>query len=567
MNISLLASAVSGLDIAIIVGYLIGIIALGVIVGFRKNVTSSQLFLSGRSMTWPIIGVSLFCANISSIHLVGLAAGGVTDGMPVGNFEWGASFCLIILGLVFAPFYFRSQLSTLPEYVEKRYSAGTRTILGVIFILSALLVHIGMSLFAGAELMQRFFGVDVITAIILMAGVAALYTVLGGLRAVMITNLVQVVILLAGAVTLTYLAWQALGAEKGITTYNQLREAVASASAASGDNISPTVLQSIKNPEGGLNKYSWLCVLVGYPILGIWYWCTDQTIVQNVLAAKTEKDGRAGAIFGGFLKILPVFCMVLPGMMAYVLYKEQIIAASADPTAPEWNKTLPVLMENLLKPGFMGLFAAGLLAALISTVAAALNSIATLASSDVLKRLRPDTPEKTLVWFGRVSAIVVVLLAMAWSTQGKKFDSIFDAINQIPMMFAPAITTIFLGGVFWKRGTKQAAITTLIFNMVVGVLYMLAVLVDHPVFTENKLVSDFVAIPFMLVGGIFFGLCLLTYIVASLVTPAPAEANTKGLVWEHPLAFLSEGKLSGVTDPRILALILLGIMVILYIVM
>jgi len=557
MNISILAATVSGLDIGIIIGYLVAIIALGIIVGYRKNATANQLFLSGRSMTWPVIGISLFCANISSIHLVGLAAGGFGDGMPVGNFEWGASFCLIILGLVFAPFYFRSQLSTLPEYVEKRYSSGTRTILGVIFILSALLVHIGISLYAGAVLMEKFFGIGVVTSIILMAGLAAVYTVLGGLRAVMITNLVQVVVLLAGAITLTYLAWQALG-EKGITTYAQLKEAVATTSQANGDNISPTVLQSIKNPEGGLNKFSWLCVLVGYPILGIWYWCTDQTIVQNVLAAKTEKDGRAGAIFGGFLKILPVFCMVLPGMMAYVLYKDQIT---------DNNDTLTVLMRELLKPGFMGLFAAGLLAALMSTVAAALNSIATLASTDIYKRIKPEASEKSMVWVGRIAAIVVVLLAMAWSTQGGAFPSIFDAINQIPMMFAPAITTIFLGGVFWKRGTKQAAIFTMVFNMVVGVLYMLAVLVDKPIFRETQWIADFVAIPFMLVGGIFFALCLLSYIIVSLVTPAPAEDKVKGLVWKHPLAFLSEGKVSGVTDPRIMALILLALMVVLYIVM
>ncbi len=551
--------SVSTLDIGIIIAYLVAIIALGIFVGFRKNTTPSQLFLSGRSMTWPVIGISLFCANISSIHLVGLAAGGFGDGMPVGNFEWGASFCLIILGLVFAPFYFRTKLSTLPEYVEKRYSPATRTILGIIFILSALLVHIGISLYAGAVLMEKFFGIDVITAIVLMAGLSAVYTVLGGLRAVMITNLVQVVILLAGAITLTYLAWQALGEQKGITTYSELKEAVSSLSAARGDNISPTVLQGIWNEDGGLNKYSWLCVLVGYPILGIWYWCTDQTIVQNVLAAKTEKDGRDGAIFGGFLKILPVFCMVLPGMIAYVLYHDEIGSAK--------NDTLMVLMEKLLQPGFLGLFAAGLLAALMSTVAAALNSIATLASTDVLKRLRPDTPDKTLVWFGRVSAIVVVLLAMAWSTQGGKFASIFDAINQIPMMFAPAITTIFLGGVFWKRGTKQAAIAAMVFNIVVGVLYMTAVLVDDPIFTETQWVADFVAIPFMLVGGIFFALCLATYIITSLATPAPAEANIKGLVWDSPLAFLKEGKIKGITDPRIMALILLILMAFLYYVM
>lgn len=539
----------STLDTGIVIGYIIFICLLGIVVGFRKNVSSNQLFLAGRSLRWPVIGISLFCANISSIHLIGLAGDGYRVGMPVGNFEWGAAFCLIILGLVFAPFYFRSKLSTLPEYVEKRYSSGTRTILGVIFILSALLVHIGISLYAGAELMKNFFNINITTAIIVIAAVTAIYTVLGGLKAVMITNLVQVVILLGGAATLTYLGWQALGEEKGIYTYAQLKETVS-------PDISATVLQPIKNADGKFNDFSWLCVLVGYPILGIWYWCTDQTIVQNVLAAKTEKDGRDGAIFGGFMKILPVFLMVLPGVMAYALYKDQI--------GEENNKTLNVLMANLLKPGFLGIFAAGLLAALMSTVAAALNSVATLASADILKRLRPNTPDHTLVWFGRITAIVVVVLAMAWSTQGGRFPSIFVAINQIPMMFAPAITTIFVMGVFWKRGTKQAAIATLLGNMGVGVVYLL---VDIPIITKEKLVTDGLGIPFMLVGGLFFVLCLVMFIVVSLMTPAPREENLKGLVWKHPLSFLSEGKIHGLTDPRIMALLLLVIMVVLYIVM
>jgi SSS family solute:Na+ symporter len=540
---------IATIDLVIIVAYLVGITAIGIFAGYRKDTTTSQLFLAGRSQSWPVIGISLFCANISSIHLVGLAADGYRVGMPVGNFEWGASFCLIILGLVFAPFYFRNKLSTLPEYVEKRYSPITRTILGVVFILSALLVHIGMSLYAGAKLMNVFFGFDITSAIIVIAGVTAVYTVLGGLRAVMITNVVQVVILLAGAIMLTYLGWQALGEEKGITTYAQLKEAVS-------PGISPTVLQSIKNPEGGFNDFSWLCVLVGYPILGIWYWCTDQTIVQNVLAAKTEKDGRDGAIFGGFLKILPVFVMVLPGVMAYALYRDEIGA--------ENNNTLMILMRKLLHPGFLGLFAAGLLAALMSTVAAALNSTATLASSDILKRLRPHTPDKTLVWFGRIASIVVILLAMAWSTQGDRFKSIFEAINKIPMMFAPAITTIFLGGVFWRRGTKQAAIGTLLFNMAVGVVYLL---VDIPIITDEQLIAGKLGLPFMLVGGLFFALCVVIYVVASLLTPAPDEANIKNLVWDSPLAFLKEGKILGITDPRIMALILLILMIILYRVM
>ncbi|MHC5075877.1 MAG: sodium:solute symporter family transporter, partial [Planctomycetota bacterium] len=297
------------LDTGIVIAYILGIIALGIWAGYRKNTSSTQLFLAGRSLKWPVIGISLFCANISSIHLVGLAADGHRVGMPVGNFEWGASFCLIILGLVFAPFYFRSKLQTLPEYVEKRYCPLTRTILGIIFILSALLVHIGISLYAGAKLMHEFFGINVYASIIVISGATAIYTVLGGLRAVMITNVVQVIILLLGSITLTVLGMKALGAE-GITSFAQLKETVS-------PGIEPTMLQPITNATTGIrNEFSWLCVLVGYPVLGIWYWCTDQTTVQNILAANPEKDGRDGAIFGGFMKILPVFLMVFPGVIA-----------------------------------------------------------------------------------------------------------------------------------------------------------------------------------------------------------------------------------------------------------
>jgi SSS family solute:Na+ symporter len=533
-------------DLLIVIAYILGIMILGIWSGYRKKTTSTQLFLAGRSLSWPVIGISLFCANISSIHLVGLAADGHRVGMPVGNFEWGASFCLIILGLVFAPFYFRSKLSTLPEYVERRYCPLTRTILGIIFILSALLVHIGISLYAGAKLMHEFFDINVYASIIVIAAVTAIYTVLGGLRAVMITNIVQVVILLAGSITLTLLGMKALGAN-GITSFAQLKAAVS-------PNIDPTVLQPIVNADTGLrNEFSWLCVLVGYPILGIWYWCTDQTIVQNILAAKSEKDGRDGAIFGGFMKILPVFLMVFPGVIAYALYHDRI--------GQDNNATLTVLMAELLPKGFLGLFAAGLLAALMSTVAAALNSTATLASSDILKRIKPDTPDRTLVWAGRVTAVVVILLAMAWSTQGHRFGSIFVAINKIPMMFAPAITTIFLCGVFWKRGTKQAATTALLFNMGVGIVYLFF---DIPIIGDTRFVADKLDLPFMLVGGIFFAACFLIYIIVSLCTTAPESEQLKDLVWQQPLEFLTSGKIKGVTDPRIMALILLVLMIILY---
>lgn len=542
MNVS-----ISTLDLAIIIAYILGIMILGIWVGYRKKTTSTQLFLAGKSLPWTIIGPSLFVANISTIHLIGLAADGHRTGLGVGNFEWGAAVTLIILGLIFAPFYFRNKLNTLPEYVEKRYSPLTRSILAGIFIISALLIHIGISLYAGAHILEEFFGISMYISIIGISIVTAIYTILGGLRAIMITNLVQTVLLIFGAVYLTMAGIQALP-DVGIHSFAELKQAA--------EGLDVSMIQPIRESETGtVNPYSWLAVIAGYPILGIWYWCTDQTIVQNVLAAKTEKDSRDGAIFGGFLKILPVFIMVLPGVLAYVLFHDQI--------GNDHNSTLVVMMRNLLPKGLLGLFAAGLLAALMSTIEAALNSTATLATKDILIRIKPNIKERKVVWVGRITAAVVIVLAMLWSTQGGRFGSIFEAINKIPMMFAPAITTIFIMGVFWKRGTNTAAVTTLVFNLILGLIYLL---VDIPIIGSQQLVVEVLNIPFMLAGGIIFILCLVIYIVVSLNNEPPDPKKLKNLTWDHPLEFLTYGKITGFTDPRVFAGTLLALMIALYII-
>jgi len=533
-------------DVAIICMYLVGIMAIGIWFGYKKGASTTQFFLAGRGQRWSIIGPALFCANISTIHLVGLAADGYRVGLAVGNFEWMASFCLIILGLGFAPFYFRSKLSTLPEYLERRYCPSARTILAFIFLMSALLVHIGISLYAGAKVLEDFFGLNLFVSLVAIAGVTAVYTIVGGLKAVMVSDAVQAVILIAGAVILTVMGINALPAA-GVETLAQFKEAVKPEQA--------NMLQSVRNPQGIMNDYSWICMVFGYPVLGIWYWCTDQTIVQKVLSAKTEKDGQDGAIFAGYLKILPVFIMVFPGVLAYVLFKDQI--------GGDNNSTLMVMIRNLLPKGIKGLFAAGLLAALMSTVAAALNSTATLMATDIVQRLRPKTKDRSLVWIGRITAAVVILLAMAWSTQGDKFESIFVAINKIPMAFAPAITCIFVLGVFWRRGTKQAAMTVLIFNIAVGIVYLL---IDIPLIGSEQVITN-LGLPFMLVGAILCGICFVIYVIVSLMTPAPAPEQLENLCWEHPLQALRKGAIKGVTDPRIMAGALLVLMIILYILM
>lgn len=534
-------------DLVIIIAYLVGIMTIGILVGYKKKTSSEQFFLAGKSLRWPMIGAALFTANISTIHLVGLAADGFRIGIVVGNFEWMASITLIMLGLVFAPFYFRSKLSTLPEYLEKRYSPVARTFMAFIAILGALLIHIGISLYAGAQVLEHFFGINMYISIITIAVITATYTILGGLKAVVVTDTIQAVLLLFGAAILTLIGISQLP-DIGIHSLADLKAAV--------KPEQMNMIHSLKNPATGhINEYSWLTVMFGYFVLGIWYWCTDQTIVQKVLGAKTEKDGRDGAIFAGFLKILPVFLMVFPGVIGYLLFKDQI----AEP-----NDTLLVLMENLLPTGLLGLMAAGLLAALMSTIEAALNSTATLTAEDIVKRLRPQTKDSTLVMVGRITAGVVIILAMLWSTQGGRFESIFVAINKIPMMFAPAITTVFVLGVFWRRGTKEAALTTLVVGAFVGIIYFM---IDLPAFGNVQLITDpekGLGIPYMMVGLILLAFCVSIYFVVSLLTPKPSEDQLKNLCWDRPLQVITQGRISGITDPRIMAAILFVIMIILY---
>jgi SSS family solute:Na+ symporter len=532
------------LDIGIVIVYMVGIMAIGIFVGYRKNTSSKEFFLAGKSLRWPIIGAALFTANISTIHLVGLAADGYRIGFVVGNFEWMATFTLIILGLIFVPFYLRSNISTLPEFLEKRYSPTPRLIMALITVVSAMLIHIGISIYAGAMVFLYFFGIPVVWSVIVIALVAATYTIIGGLRAIVVTDAIQAVLLLSGAVALTIFAILALP-DKGIHSLADLQAAV------KGDQLS--MLHSFRNPETGrLNEYSWVSVLLGYPILGIWYWCTDQTIVQKTLGARSLRDGQLGALFAGGLKILPLFFIVLPGVLGYVLFQDLI---------EQPNDTLLVMIQELLPAGVKGLLAAGLLAAVMSTVESALNSTATVVAEDIVKKMRPETSDRALVTIGRITAGVVIVLAMLWSPYAGKFASIFEAVNKIPMMFAPAITCVFLFGVFWKRGTKEAAVTTFIFGLTIGVVYFL---VDLPAFGDTRLVADVWGIPFMQVGWWLFCLCSIVFVVTSLATPPPKQEQLDAIHWEPPLKALFGSKLTGMSDPRSISLGLIAVMAILY---
>lgn len=661
-------SGINPWDTVIVFVYLIGIMVIGILAGYRKGTSSEQFFLAGKSLKWPMIGAALFTANISTIHLVGLAASGFSEGIVVGNFEWMASFCLIVLGLIFVPFYIRSKINTLPEFLEKRYNTTCRMILAFIAIWSALLVHIGVSLYAGAKVFDYFFHIPVVWSVIIIAGITAVYTILGGLKAVVVTDTIQAVLLLAGCILLTLLGIFALP-KVGIESFAQLKAAV------KPDQLS--MAHSLRDVHGNFNPYSWLTVMIGYHVLGIWYWCTDQTIVQKTLGAKDMRHGQIGAVFAGVLKILPLFFMVFPGVIAYVLFSGKI----TDP-----DDTLTVMIDHLLPVGLKGLFAAGLLAAVMSTVEAALNSTATVTAEDLCKHIWPKLKDKSLVLIGRVTAVVVIILAMIWSPYCGKFANIFVVINKVPMMFAPAITTVFVLGVFWKRGTKQAAVATFIVGLLVGLPYFLIDL-PHNVpaskvqkaiaeyrVSKDKVVEEWVAgpaedmkpvltasgvssekvvnewnllpvaikskvrtvshvskdaevqgwvavpvryvdtavkagelppdkivevwasapiaeveaalaagtmlegwvvinyenishgigIPFMMMGLILLCMCIVIYVVVTMVTPAPTAEELERIGWEPPLKSIFEKKITGIKDPRIVAIGLFTLMIILY---
>ncbi len=398
------------------------------------------------------------------------------------------------------------------------------------------------------KLRDADFGIPYIASIVGISLVTAIYTIIGGLRAVMITDAIQAVLLLLGAAILTLAGIQALPGV-GVESWADFK------AACRPEQLS--MVQPIKDAAApgrlGLREFSWYSILFGYPVLGIWYWCTDQTIVQKILAARTERDGRDGAIFAGYLKILPVFLMVLPGVIGYVLFRDKI--------GDDNDATLMVMMKELLPVGVRGLMAAGLLAALMSTIEAALNSTATLTAEDIVKRLRPGTPDARLVSIGRFTAGVVVVLAMLWSTQGGKFGSIFEAINKIPMAFAPGITTIFLWGVFWPRGNRQGAMAALLFNVVIGLIYLA---IDIPLIGSEQMIAQRLGIPFMQVGWYLFLMSSAVYFLVSLATPAPSSKQVDNLCWTRPLDAL-RGKWDGtMTDPRIMAALLFVIMVVLY---
>jgi len=520
----------------------------------------------------------MFAANISTIHVVGLASSGFNEGMVWGNFEWLAGVTLIFLALIFAPFYFKSRIQTLPEFLERRYDARSRTVFAFIAILGALFVHIGLSLYTGALIFQRFIGISIWTSIAVLSGLTLIYYLAGGLRAVVYTQAVQAGVLIFGSVALTVAGLMKLGvlmdesgmigsfidnfmnlARLGQMDVLHTKASIAGLTGEINKEFSANGFDSVSG--SGL---TWYAAFLGYPILGLWYWCSDQTIVQQVLGAKTKDDAQKGPIFAAFIKLFTPFIMILPGIIGFVLLKQEIFdaAQSAVPAVTKpGDMTLTVLIDQLLPVGLQGIFAAGLMAALMSTIAAALNSISTLVSIDIYKRIKPETSDKNLIKIGRIAATFIMMIAAMWSTQGDKFSSVFEAINKVAAVLSPPIAAVLLLGVLYKKGTKEASLITLTTGLIMGI----TVFVLDFKFTSSgtSIVTESWGVPFMMQAWWLFCICVAIYLVASIFTPKPDPLVIEKYTWDNPLSIM-KGKILNINDVRVLILILILALIVLY---
>jgi SSS family solute:Na+ symporter len=528
--------SLSGLDFAVMAAYLVGIVGLGLRSWAKRKKAapaSEAYFLAGGTLRWPIIGLALFSTNISTVHLVSLAQEGYVNGLAYGNFEWMAAFLLIVLALVFSPFYVRSKVATLPDFLEKRYDRNARDILAVLSIFSAVFIHIGFSLYTGAVVLRGLFGIDIGTSIILTAVLTGLYTTIGGLLAVVTTEAVQTVIMILGAACVVVAGLVAVGGWGGL--------------AASVEPVKLTILRTAAETP----SLPWYAVFLGYPVIGLWYWCADQTIVQRVLGAKDERNARLGPLFAGFIKILPVFLFVLPGLIAAALVRQGSLAPfenSAD--------TYSALINRLLPAGLKGVVAAALLAALMSTVAGALNSIATLFSLDLYKRRHPNASERRLTLVGRVVTVVAMLAAILWSPLVAHFGSIFQGITALICYVAPPITAVFLWGVFWKRASSAAATATLVAGSALGlIVFFLDWFKDKTGWN----------VPSMMATFYLFVIFSLILAAVSWRRPHKHTVESEKLVWTSPLQTL-RGPWTGIFDFRLAAAVLFVAVVALYII-
>ncbi len=418
-------------------------------VGRKRREGGADFFLAGRNVGWFVVGASIFASNIGSEHLVGLAGSAASEGLPVAQFEILAAFALLLLGWLFVPFYLRSGVFTMPEFLEKRYSRGPRTYLAVISVVGYVLTKIAVTVAAGGIVFETLMGIPFWWGALAIVALTGIYTAWGGLRAVLYTDMVQMFVLLGGAVAVTVIGLNTVGGWEGMQ-----------------HAVKPQALslwRGMSHPE-----FPWTGILFGAPILAVWYWCTDQFIVQRVLAANGIDAARRGTIFAAWLKQLPLFLFVFPGVLALALSNTGALELE-DP-----DQALPAMIAALLPVGLKGLVAAGLLAALMSSLSSVFNSASTIFTVDLYRRMAPAANEARLVAVGRAATVVMVLLALLWIPfMDFVSGGLFTYLQSVQAYIAPPIAVVFLAGVLWPGANAAGAKWALAVGAVLGLARLL----------------------------------------------------------------------------------------------
>jgi SSS family solute:Na+ symporter len=483
-------TALDWLAIALYFGLLLGVATWVV----RKNKdTAADYFLAGRNLGWWVIGASIFASNIGSEHIVGLAGSGASDGVALAHYELHA-WCLLVLAWVFVPFYSRALVFTMPEFLERRFSSGSRYVLSIVSIITFIVSKIAVGIFAGGVVFATLLPEVHLTvggstinsfwigsvSVILLTG---LYTLLGGMRAVVYNDAVQVVVLIGGSACLTFYGLHRLGG------WGELRHFCGSEMFNLWKPITPVGVQATwapileTNASGGIvrqawyfnDRFPWPGMLICAPIIGLWYWCTDQYIVQRALGAPNETIARRGSIFAAFLKLFPVYLFILPGLICFALAKSgkipelgAMVGADGKPIPSEAQAAFPLMVKFLLPPGLRGIVVAGLLSALMGSLAGVFNACSTLFTVDIYQKLRPLASQHELVRMGRIATGVMIVVALVWIPVIQGAHGLYDYLQSVQGYLAPPIFVVFFFGVFWKRLNAQGCLWAMVVGFLIG---------------------------------------------------------------------------------------------------
>ncbi len=544
-------------DWLIIVLYFVGLLSLAWWVIRRGRETADDYFLAGRNLGWFIVGASIFASNIGSEHLVGLAGSGATSGVAMAHYELHA-WCLLVLGWVFIPFYMRSRVFTMPEFLEKRYSPAARWILSLISLVAYVLTKIAVGIFAGGVVFSTLlpelrltvgqatfdsFWIGSVLVIVL----TGIYTVLGGLRAVAYTEAVQTLILILGSVLLTLFGLAKLGG------WSALRAALDPDMFNLWKPLIPPGMEGTWEPVKEANRiawyfngnYPWLGMVLCSPVIGLWYWCTDQYIVQRALGAPNEREARRGAIFAAYLKLLPVFIFIIPGMISVALAKTGrvpeltvMVDGNGEVIPHAAQAAFPLMVKHVLPVGVRGIVVAGLLAALMSSLAGVFNACSTLFTIDFYQKFRPQASQQRLVWVGRVATTIMVIIGLLWIPVIRGGKGLYDYLQGVQGYLAPPIFAVFFLGVFLKRLNGKACLAALIVGFVLGLFRLL---VDTPValklpgfengYPEGSFFWIVNNIYFQYYSALIFIVSILVLVGVSYLTEPPSEEQIRDLTY------------------------------------